>query len=90
MTTPQKIATGGAALAALATALLVSVSPSSQLIKVAWDALPGATATGLEQSDTMPPTWRNVAEFPVTANGGSFTATVSVINGQGYWRAYTR
>ncbi len=89
MTTTQKTLIGGS-VALVAAALLVSVPSEPQSVKVAWDVPAGATVTGLEQSDTMPPTWRQVAEFPVAENGGAFTAQCAVINGQGYWRAWTR
>ena len=89
MTTKQKsIAVG--VMAAIGAAVYVAVSPSQVTTSIAWDVRAGASVTGLEQSDSMPPTWRNVAEFPVSANGGSFTASVVVVNGKGFWRAYTR
>ena len=77
------------ALAIAGGAVLLSRG-ASESVTLAWEVSPGATVTGVEQSDVMPPTWREVATFQVPANGGSFTATVAVVNGQGYWRAYTR
>ena len=79
-----------AALAIAAGGVVLLNRDASESVTLAWEVLPGATVTGIEQSDIMPPTWREVATFQVPTNGGSFTATVAVVNGQGYWRAFTR
>ena len=88
----KKTAVAAGVVASIGAMIYLAALPevTTSAVKIAWDVPAGATVTGLEQSDSMPPTWRNVAEFPVSANGGSFTASVVVVNGKGFWRAYTR
>lgn len=85
----KRLAIASVAVAA-GLATYVALRSGTETATLTWDVEPGAAYTGLEQSDQMPPVWREVAQFPVASNGGSFTATVAVINGQAYWRAYTR
>ena len=85
----KRLAISAAAVAA-GVATYVALRRGTETATLTWYVIPGATVTGLEQTDQLPPVWRNVAEFPVAPNGGSFTATVAVVNGQAYWRAYTR